>query len=139
MKRKRRHALPGARTLAREPLPRRHPALPPPCPAARRKEGKQEQGSACSPKDPFRGAEVWPRQFICQHLNIITALTGSLEAKASALHAHKLEYFEPEFMESQPIRSKTSMTFYNSLHSSNYIKIFICTLHDIHKRFIKNI
>lgn len=84
-------------------------------------------------------SKVWPKQFICQHLNIITALTGSLDAKEPALHAHKLEYIKPKFIESGPIRSKTSITFYNSLHSSNYIKIFICTLHDIYKRFIKNI
>lgn len=83
--------------------------------------------------------KVQPKQFICQRLNIIIALTASFNAKELALRAYKLEYIKLEFIESPPIRSKTSITFYNSLHSSNHIKIFICTLHDIYKRFIKNI
>lgn len=72
---------------------------------------------------PLWVSKVW--QFICQHSDLITALTASLSAKEPALHAYKLEYIKPEFIESQPIRSKASITFYNSLHSSNYIKIFI--------------
>ena len=76
--------------------------------------------------------KVQPKQFICQRLNIIIALTASFNAKELALRAYKLEYIKLEFIESPPIRSKTSITFYNSLHSSNHIKIFICTLHDIY-------
>lgn len=84
-------------------------------------------------------SKVQPKQFICQRLNIVTALAASVHAKELALHACNLEYIKPELTESQPIRSKASITFYNSLPSSNHIKIFICTLHDTYKRFIKNI
>ena len=87
---------------------------------------------------PFPAPKVQPEQFICQHLNLITALTASLDAKESALHTYKSEYIKPGFLESRPIRSELSITFYNSLHSSNYLKIFICALRDRYKRFIKN-
>lgn len=142
MKRKQHHAFPRCPHLgpreAPGPLPH-SPLCPFLAPAAKRKEEKPAQGVFPALTSPSSVPKVWPKQFICQHLNIITALTGALCAREWALHACKLEYIKLEFIESPPIRSKTSITFYNSLHSSNYIKIFICTLHDIYKRFIENI
>lgn len=101
-------------------------------------EGAWERRTS-KPSHSFLVSRVRPRQLICQRLNIITALTASLDAKELALHAYKLEYIKPGLIETPPIRSKTPITFYNCLHSSNYIKIFICTLHDRFKRFIRNI
>lgn len=69
----------------------------------------------------------------------IYSLPPCQRAGARALQARKLEYIKPACAESRPIRSKTSITFYNCLHSSNYTKIFICTSHDRLKRFIKSI
>ena len=124
----------GARGPPRTPLSA--PNLPR---QQRGRRGSRSEADLPAPTVPSSVSKVRPKQFICQHLNIITALTGSPNAKASALHAHKLEHIKPGLMESRPIRRKASTTFYNSLHSSNHIKIFICTLHDTYKRFIKNI
>lgn len=64
---------------------------------------------------------------------------GLAQAQESSEPARKLEHIKLDSTEPQPIRSEAPTTFYDSLLSSNYIKIFICTLHDTYKCFTKNI